>query len=240
MATSKELRIENLRTLVKEFKTADAVAQRAGTAPMYLSQILTGAKSSTGKPRGVGDTLARRLESGCGKPEGWLDQQHDIAATEVTINIPGATRTKLAEHDDPTFVHVKKVKLRLSAGVTGFHADPEFDGGSTIALDPQWVMRNRYAPQKLIAIHVQGESMEPGLHEDDLVILNTADTKMVDGVVYAFNYEGEPVIKRLSRDAGEWWLTSDNPDQRKFHRKLCRGGECIIIGRVVRKESERI
>ena len=76
MATSKELRIENLRALVREFKTADAVAQRAATAPMYLSQILNGAKSSTGKPRGVGDALARRLEQGCGKEMGWMDRPH--------------------------------------------------------------------------------------------------------------------------------------------------------------------
>jgi SOS-response transcriptional repressor LexA len=48
------------------------------------------------------------------------------------------------------------------------------------------------------------------------------------------------VIKRLARDAGDWWLTSDNPDQRKYHRKVCRGEACIVIGRVVRKESERI
>jgi hypothetical protein len=76
MATSKELRLENLRALVAEFKTADAVAQRAGTAPMYLSQILNGAKSSTGKARGVGDALARRLEEGCGKEVGWMDKPH--------------------------------------------------------------------------------------------------------------------------------------------------------------------
>ncbi len=79
MATSKELRIENLRALVKEFKTAEAVAQRAATAPMYLSQILNGALSSTGKPRGIGDALARRLESGCGKDVGWMDRQHGLS-----------------------------------------------------------------------------------------------------------------------------------------------------------------
>jgi len=76
MATSKELRLENLRALVAEFKTADEVAKRAGTAPMYLSQILNGSKSSTGTPRGVGDTLARKLELGCGKELGWMDKSH--------------------------------------------------------------------------------------------------------------------------------------------------------------------
>lgn len=82
--------------------------------------------------------------------------------------------------------------------------------------------------------------MEPSLYEDDVVVLNTADKRPVDGSVFAVNYEGEAVVKRFSRDAGEWWLTSDNPDQRKHHRKVCRGDACIIIGRVVRKESDRI
>lgn len=77
MATSKELRLKNLRSLVAEFKTADDVAKRALTAPMYLSQILTGAQSSTGTVRGVGDALARKLEHGCDKPVGWMDRDHE-------------------------------------------------------------------------------------------------------------------------------------------------------------------
>jgi hypothetical protein len=63
---------------------------------------------------------------------------------------------------------------------------------------------------------------------------------VVDGSVYAFNDEGEAVVKRLSRDAGQWWLTSDNSDQRKYHRKLCNKGDCLVIGKVVRKESDQI
>lgn len=82
--------------------------------------------------------------------------------------------------------------------------------------------------------------MEPSLYEGDLVIVNLADTKLLAGEVYAVNYEGEPVIKRLTRDAGQWWLTSDHPDQRKHYRRQCSGNECIIVGRVVKKESERI
>ena len=170
-----------------------------------------------------------------------LDLTTDQLLGLDSADIPsGASRVQAVERGDPAYAHIKKVKLRLSAGVTGFQADPEFDSGGTVALDPRWLARHGFATDRLIAIKVKGESMEPTLYEDDLVILNTADTQMVDGAVYAFNYEGQAVVKRLSRDAGEWWLTSDNPDQRKYHRKLCRGGDCIIIGRVVRKESDHI
>jgi transcriptional regulator with XRE-family HTH domain len=73
MKTSKEIRLTRLEQLISEFGTIEAVAEKSGTAPQYLSQIRNGVKSSTGTARGVGDSLARKLEKGCGKPEGWMD-----------------------------------------------------------------------------------------------------------------------------------------------------------------------
>jgi len=147
---------------------------------------------------------------------------------------------RAVDKDDPDFIEIPMVKLRLQAGVTGFQTEPDRRDGGTMGMRRNWILRNGYDPAKLVAIQVKGESMEPSLYEDDVVVLNTIDTKLVDGQVYAFNYEGEAVVKRLSRDAGEWWLTSDNLDQRKHPRKICRGDACIVIGRVVRKESDRI
>lgn len=146
----------------------------------------------------------------------------------------------VAEEGDPDFYQIPKVQLQLSAGITGFQTVPEIHDGSKVSVAKNWVDRNKYRPSALIALTVKGESMEPNLYPGDLVIVNTAQVEMVDGMVYAVNYEGEAVIKRLSRDMGQWWLSSDNPDQRKYHRKSCRGGECIMIGRVVRRETDRI
>jgi phage repressor protein C with HTH and peptisase S24 domain len=142
--------------------------------------------------------------------------------------------------DDPDFLQIPMVKLRLQAGMTGFQTEPDRRDGGTVGVRKSWIDRAGLDPAGLIAIQVRGDSMEPSLYEDDIVVINTHDKKPVDGSVYAFNYEGESVVKRLSRDAGMWWLTSDNPDQRKYHRKVCQGDDCLIIGKVVRKESERI
>lgn len=155
-------------------------------------------------------------------------------------SIPGAKQVVVAEQDDPNFVQIPMVKLRLSAGVTGFQTEPDRREGGTLGMRRSWVERTKLNPASLIAIQVKGDSMEPSLYEDDVVVLNTSDKRPVDGAVFAVNYEGEAVVKRFARDAGDWWLTSDNPDQRKHHRKVCRGDACIIIGRVVRKESDRI
>jgi phage repressor protein C with HTH and peptisase S24 domain len=154
---------------------------------------------------------------------------------------PGAyQRVEAVDDDDQRFVQIPMVELRLSAGVTGFQTEPDRRAGGMVGMRKHWIERGKFLPVNLIAIRVQGESMEPALYEDDVVVINIVDTRPVDGVVFAVNYEGEAVVKRFQRDAGDWWLTSDNPDQRKFHRKICRGEACIVIGRVVHKESDRI
>lgn len=145
-----------------------------------------------------------------------------------------------ADKNDPDFAQIPMVSLRLQAGVTGFQTEPDRRDGGTLGMRRNWLERNGFVANQLIAIQVKGASMEPGMHEDDIVVINTSDKQLVDGRVYAFNYEGEAVVKRLSRDAGQWWLMSDNPDQVKYHRKICSGEACIVIGRVVHKESDRI
>lgn len=146
----------------------------------------------------------------------------------------------IAEDGDPDFYQIPRVKLQLRAGFSGFQTIPETHDGSKLSVPKVWADRNRYNPFDLISIAVKGDSMEPSLYDGDSVIVNTALTEMIDGKVYAFNYEGESVIKRLVRDRGEWWLSSDNSDQRLYHRKSCRNGDCLVIGRVVRKESDNI
>lgn len=144
------------------------------------------------------------------------------------------------ENGDASLTHIPKVRLRLSAGTPGFDAETdEYDGANT-TVPTGWLDRNGLEPIHLIAVRVQGESMEPTLFADDLVIVNVNDRQIVDGAVYAINYEGEMAVKRLERDAGEWWLKSDNPDQRKYSRKVFRSQDSFIIGRVIRKESAHV
>jgi hypothetical protein len=71
------------------------------------------------------------------------------------------------------------------------------------------------------------------------VIKELANTTEKDGKVFAANYEGEAVIKRLRRNAGQWRLYSDNPDQARHPPKLCTE-DVRLTGRVVYKQSEEI
>lgn len=148
-------------------------------------------------------------------------------------------RVEVLDDDDPRLTIIPRVRLRLTAGICGFEVEPIPDDDSTTTVPTKWIKDRGFNKENLISIQVRGESMEPTLYADDTVTLNVADKQPFDGGVFAINYEGEPVVKRLIRDAGQWWLSSDNPDQRKYQRKLCQGEGCIIVGRVVRRESER-
>jgi phage repressor protein C with HTH and peptisase S24 domain len=188
--------------------------------------------------------LSAQAELGCSAT--WLetgegDMTMASLATGPLYGLPPGTfrPVVVVDENDPRITVIPKVRLRLTAGISGFEVEPELEDPSTSTVPTRWIQERGFKKQHLIAIDVRGESMEPTFYAGDTVVLNTADKEPTDGAVFAINYEGEPIVKRMTRDAGEWWLTSDNVDQRRFPRKLCQGDGCIIIGRVVRRETER-
>lgn len=235
------LRMSNRELLVR--KNLEWLIERAGTNPHVL-------KEKTGVPQ---PTIHRILTGESTDPRTSTLQpiadyfgvtvadlrDRDLSAGAVPLPA-GARRVHAADEHDPSLTQIMKVVIKVQAGITGFQVEPEYYDGTTMGVPTAWVRNERLVVSDLLAIGVKGESMEPSLYDGDTIIVNTADKQLVDGAVYAVNYEGEVVVKRLVRDAGMWWLTSDNSDQRKYHRKLCNGAECIVIGKVVRKESTHI
>lgn len=87
--TIKETRHANLLLLVKQAGgNKSEVARCARTTPTYINDIINGAKTPAGTIRGVGDALARRLESGFEKKEGWMDVDHELSASGAGEALP--------------------------------------------------------------------------------------------------------------------------------------------------------
>jgi len=181
MTTVKELRLANLRSLVAEFKTADAVAQRAQTAPMYLSQILNGAKSSTGNARGIGDKLARKLEEGCGKEVGWMDRPHRNVAAQFDENVV------------PAAVGLRPVPV-ISSVQAGALRDMEspYPPGAGYAYE--------YTDQDLsawaFALDVEGLSMLPDFRPGDRIIVDPDMAPNPGDFVVARNGSAQATFKK--------------------------------------------
>lgn len=248
MQTNDEIRRENLEVAIKRMGSAAKLAEAANTSPAYLSQIRNRTPDSkTGTPKMMGDAMARRIEAAIGEPHGWMDRSHlfrgsagESTKEDLVALLPDAKRVHASGQDDPTMTQIRRVRIKVQAGITGFQVEPEHYEGETQGVPTRWILKEGLNREALVSTTVRGESMEPALYDGDVIVVNTADKQPVSGAVYVINYEGEAVVKRMLRDAGQWWLTSDNSDQRKYHRQLCKGAECIIIGRVVRKESTHI
>lgn len=192
-----------------------------------------------------GETL-QRLTS-LGYSSNWLQEGRlpkKPAGHEVSDRLVLSSAADGGAAPEPTepgaeFTAVRRVRLKVSAGVTGFHVEPLNGDGLPIFFRADWLKSRHLRADRLLAVRVNGDSMSPGLYDGDLVVINTESTEPKDGEVFVINYEGEAVIKRLKRDGGQWWLSSDNPDKVRYGDKRC-DEHAIVIGQVIYKQSEHI
>jgi phage repressor protein C with HTH and peptisase S24 domain len=196
--------------------------RRSGKKEAQVTQWLNG-------HRNMKDVTAREIELDLGLEQFYFEDASRFNRSNE-INLENNS-------DYPT---IKKVSLKVSAGITGFTIDSYEPDTTLQAFKAEWFTKNGFIPSKMLALTVSGESMEPTLYDGDTVVINTADTTLKDGEVFVFNLDGEVVIKRAVKDSGQWWLDSDNKNNTRFTRKACPEGICIPIGRVVQKQSMRI
>lgn len=203
----KQIRKKNAQTLAQEVGSWAELARRAETDPKYLSQIV-----SEKGTRQVGDKLARKLEQGCSKPHGWMDQDHSSQSLTPIIN--GQAKGVLAwDSENPLpegeFVHIPRIDVKLSAGNGTIVY--EVDDKEPLAFRVDWLRKRGLNPATLLAMGSTGDSMYPFIDEDMSILVNLADTRIVDGKVYALRYGDDIIIKRLfKRPDGGLIIHSDN------------------------------
>jgi phage repressor protein C with HTH and peptisase S24 domain len=203
--------------------TQQQLANLAGVSQSTIGNIEAGLRQSRGSLPQIAEALGVRLK--------WLRDGEEPGIDQL--------RRLVEMADNPEYPAIRRVRFKLSAGASGFAVEYDEGDAPPIVFRKEWFVRRGLRPDRLFAVEVTNGSMEPGLYAGDTVVVNTDETKERDGEVFAVNYEGELVIKRLVRDDGQWWLASDNPDQRRFPRKLC-DERVFIVGRIVHKQSEHI
>lgn len=80
MKTVEEIRLEKLKGLVQAAGSIASLNRMAGRneRDATISQILNRWTGKTGKPKELGSTMARELESATGKPRGWMDNDPEL------------------------------------------------------------------------------------------------------------------------------------------------------------------
>lgn len=73
-----EIRRNNLIRLIDEAGGRPALCRRTEVSDAYISLVINRRPSSRGKPRQLGDKVARKIEVAMGKPAGWMDASHSL------------------------------------------------------------------------------------------------------------------------------------------------------------------
>ncbi|MDR0529915.1 MAG: S24 family peptidase [Zoogloeaceae bacterium] len=157
------------------------------------------------------------------------------AAVKSAFNAASKDKDEVDLSAHPELAAVRRIKRKI---VSAPDALSEEDA-PPIFFRRDWLAARGFLAENLLALRIIGRSMEPGMTEGDLVVVNCAEIVPQNGQVFAAVHEGEVIIRRMRRDAGNWLLESDNCNQIRYKSMICTK-ETKIIGKVVQKQSEDI
>jgi phage repressor protein C with HTH and peptisase S24 domain len=211
--------------------TQSELAVRSGLKQSTISDLEVG--------KSQGTTYVASLAMAMGVSPLWLESGKGARNVDLPTPLADAgedspfmkSKITIRIGDEPETVPIRKVKLKLQAGVAGFETEPIADeDGGVLHMPLALIESHNLVPHQLLAMPIKGCSMEPMLFEDDVVVINTADQDPRSRELYAVNFNGEACIKQLVHRGGQWYLHSLNPD---FGPVNVRSGQCDIVGRVV-------
>lgn len=245
IAEQRKLRRGRVRLLLDMLGQTE-LAERTGIAAAYLYQM---GRAAGAQARGVSDDNARLIEERLGLPLGWLDANTDppdslSEAAETERSRPPSSSLRPIRMWDTVedlpadeYVVVPRMTLRFSAGDGGPIAepDPQLDQGQ--AFRTAYIRRKRLKPRSLMSAYAKGDSMEPRICDGDALLIDTSQTDIQDGKVYAvvWNDNEELRVKRLYKlPGGGILIRSDNRDRYpEITVAADQIGTVTVLGRVV-------
>lgn len=119
MDTIEITRVKRLQLLKKEFGSYGNITEKTGVSESQLSQWANQSPDSkTGRPRVMHSDSARKIEVGCGKPVGWMDQPvHESAEInrEYALSTENMSVERIEAHQaiesvpEKDLIQVKKI-----------------------------------------------------------------------------------------------------------------------------------
>lgn len=129
----------------------------------------------------------------------------DSTAFSVDVSGYQVGLTEVKEGDEVYPVPV--ISGQLSAGAGIVIEDIEIKRYMKIDIEDA---RALGLPKNLRAMVVKGDSMEPIILDNDLVLFDISKKEIWPGKIYAVAFDGYVYIKRIVAEPGKWILKSDN------------------------------
>lgn len=214
-------RLNMLMLLEQSGDMKRVMAEKAGTSPSYISQLLT---TNTEKRREIGDELARRLEDAYGKGFGWMDQYH------ADVDNNGFNSDIFLDNNVSEGPELRG-KVPLISSVPAGDFKEAIDNLHPGDFERMVDVSVPVGPHTF-ALRVDGDSMEPEFRHGDIVIVEPDFIAGHGNFVIAKN-GGNATFKQLWMEAGDWYL---KPLNDRYPIKPL--GDSVIIG-VVREKTKR-
>ena len=139
------------------------------------------------------------------------------------------------EQKDGKFVTIPVLDVELSAGFGAFPTTTMEQEMYTLPFRAVTLKQRNIPIDMAKVVKVSGDSMEPRLFDKDIISINTADTRIRDGKIYAVRVCDLQKVKVLIRNAdGSITLRSYNPDypDEIINRDQIENGDFQVLGRM--------
>lgn len=188
-----------------------ALSELIGRNSTYLQQFIR-----KGSPRKLEEGDRRTLAEFFGVGEAELGGSEEISSPAKSSH----------------WIEVPRLPLGAAAGPGALAADERpFD---SFRFSRKWLREHGLEASQLSAIRVQGDSMEPLLHDGDEILVDRGQRTMRDGV-HVVRLGDALMVKRLAAAGrGHAVLLSENSAYPRIEVAL---GELEIVGRVVWKSG---
>lgn len=123
-------------------------------------------------------------------------------------NIPEAQQPEILTCFECELVMIPLVEAKLSAGNGSFETSGDSERRYAFRSD---FLRRKGNPKTMVLMRVAGDSMEPKIEHDDVVLVDTSQREPHLGRMYAVAVEDLVYLKQVNAEPGKLVLTSANP-----------------------------
>lgn len=213
---SKTIRYKNTRLLVEQVGGVSSFAEKIGKGQSQASQF-----AGTNPIKGIGNKVAREIESAFDKPHGWLDLPHEEDSNSSDANV-----------SEPIPLIGKLIPLISWVQAGTWTSTEAIPSGTQFE---EWLPPNPKCGKHGYGLEVIGESMLPDFRPHDKIYVNPdfqiSDLKTGDLVIVACDGETEATFKKLIVESNGMYLEPLNPKWLEKIMELREG--CKLVGKVV-------
>ena len=222
--------VGRLQTILRHWPSADRLARAVGVSPSAFRKWLRG-EAEPSRERLVA------LADAAGVGVAWLAKGD--GPEPRFPELAGSTGAQTASSQNDTGVNPRLFVLlpkrpEAAAAGSGTPAPPS-PLSEFIAFGHDWIRTTfRLEPEDLLLESAVGESMQPTVRDNDLLLVDTTDRKLREFGIYVLEYQGERLVKRVQRKLdGSLILISDNAIYEAERIPAERVNDVTVLGRAV-------